>query len=93
MWETWVYKTIIAFISMNALKIVFKVLIVKCFKKYGKRNKKSVGFIKSQINTLLTAMIPFVRWIMLILIIICIIAGSINLEEKSDKDDRDKNII
>lgn len=87
MWEIWLYKTIIAFISINALKIVFKDLIVKCFKKYGKRNTEGVGFIKSQINTLLTAMIPVVRWIILILIIICIIVGNINLEEKSDKDE------
>lgn len=87
MFEQWLYKTIIAFISVNALKIVFKDLIYKCIKNYSKKEEKyGVGFIKSQINTLLTAMIPIVRWIMVVLIIICIIGGTIEPKEKSDKE-------
>lgn len=80
----WLYKTAIAFISMNALKIVFKDYIRRCIKRYGKDKNHGVGFIRSQINTILTAMIPIVRWIMVILLIICIIAGT-NIDGKDDK--------
>lgn len=80
----WLYKTAIAFISMNALKIVFKDYIYRCIKKYGKDKNYGVGFIRSQINTLLIAMIPIVRWIMVILVIICIIAG-IAIDDGSDR--------
>lgn len=69
---------------MNALKVVFKDLIKKCIKKYSKDNTYGVGFIRSQINTLLTSMIPVIRWVMVILIIIVIIGG-IELEGKSDE--------
>lgn len=85
MWEIWLYKTIIAFISMNALKIVFKDFIHRYIKKHSKDKNYGVGFIRSQINTLLTAMIPVVRWIMVILVIICIIGGT-TIDGKNDKE-------
>lgn len=78
MWETWTYKTIVAFLSIQILQIVFKDHIKKVLKK---TNANGVGFVKGTINSLLVSMIPFLRWIFVSLFVLVIIAGA-NIKEE-----------
>lgn len=82
MWEQWIYKTIIAFLSIQILQIVFKKHIVKAFKKC---NTNGVGFIRGLCNSLLVSMIPFFRWVFVALIVIVVIAGASIEEEKNEE--------
>lgn len=79
MWETWLYKTLIAFLSIRILNIVFKNSITKAFKK---TNKTGVGTIKATINSLLIAMIPVLRWIFVLLVFMVIFSATFIDEEK-----------
>lgn len=81
MWEAWAYKTIIAFLSIQILQIVFKNFIRKAFKKC---NAKGVGFTKGTINSLLVSMIPFFRWVFVSLVVLVIFAGAF-IEEDDKK--------
>lgn len=78
MWETWIYKTIVAFLSIQILQIVFKDYIKKALKK---TNTNGAGFVKGTINSLLVSMIPFLRWIFVSLFVLVIIAGA-NIKEE-----------
>lgn len=75
MWEQWIYKTIIAFLSITILKTLFKEQIVKAVKKYSKSEVNN-GFIKATINTLLLSMIPFLRWVFMVFVLIAIFTGT-----------------
>lgn len=75
MWEEWVYKTIISFISFQILSFVFKDYIKLAITHYQKNDSKKPGKIKGTLNCLLTCMIPIVRWIIVIFVIILIITG------------------
>lgn len=80
--EQWLYKTIITFASMEILKFVFKDFIKKAIIKYRSKNSKSVSFVRGTINTLLLAMIPIIRWVMIVFEIITIWVGvAINEED------------
>lgn len=79
MWEIWLYKTLIAFISIQALKIVFKSQIKKAFKRC---NTNGVGFVKGTINCLLVSMIPVMRWLFVLLFAMVIFASCFIDEEK-----------
>lgn len=86
MWEEWIYKTVIAFLSIQALQIVFKEPIKYIFKK---NNAKGVGFIRGTINSLLVSMIPFLRWVFVGLVVIVTFAGTYikRQNKEEDKDD------
>lgn len=87
MWEEWIFKTVIAFLSIQILQIVFGKYIGYAFKKC---NEKGVGHIKGTINALLVSMIPVLRWIFVSLIVIVIFSGIILMDNRN-KDDKDKD--
>lgn len=87
MWEEWIFKTVIAFLSIQILQIVFGKYIGYAFKNC---NEKGVGHIKGTINALLVSMIPFLRWIFVGLIVIVIVDGIILINDDK-KDDKDKD--
>ncbi len=73
MWEIWMYKTLMAFLSLQILQIVFGKYLKKLLKKY---NAHGAGFIKGTINSLLVSMIPFFRWVFVSIIVIGIFMGA-----------------
>lgn len=79
MWETWLYKTLMAFISIQILEVVFRSQIKKVFRK---NNTNGVGFVKGTVNCLLISMIPVMRWVFVSLVVIAIFAGTFIDEEK-----------
>ena len=61
--ETYLYKTLISFISLKAIITMFK-------KQWLQLNPKKNGFIKRNFNALLPCLVPVFRWIWIILILI-----------------------
>lgn len=69
MWESWLYKTIIAFISIQALGFVFGDFL----KVWNKKDVKQIGKIRTMVNGLLVSMIPFARWVFVGLVLFIIL--------------------
>lgn len=65
--EEYIFKTIISFISLNAVYFMTK-------ENYFKLNVKRRGFIKRTINRLLPCLIPVFRWIYIAITLIVGIA-------------------
>lgn len=69
--EEYIFKTIISFISLNAVIYMTK-------ENWLKINLKKNGFIKAMMGRLSFCLIPVIRWIFIILILIVGIALSDN---------------
>ena len=65
--ETYIYKTLISFIALNAVIHITK-------ENWKKLNPKKNRFIKSNFNRLVWCLIPVIRWIWVVLILILGIA-------------------
>lgn len=70
--EQWVFRTIIAFISIQVINFVFSKYL-KIFLK--SKNQKPVGTFRAILNSILLSMIPIVRWIMVLILIIGVLLG------------------
>lgn len=67
MLEEYIFKTVISFISLNAVCFMTK-------ENYFKLNVKRRSFIERMVNRLLPCLIPFFRWIYVAIILIVGIA-------------------
>lgn len=67
MLEEYIFKTVISFISLNAVCFMTK-------ENYFKLNVKRRGFIERMVNRLLPCLTPFFRWIYVALVLIIGIA-------------------
>lgn len=83
MWEEWIFKTIIAFLSIQILQIVFGKYIGYAFKKTNAHGSGFKGFI----NSILVSMIPFLRWVFVGLMVIVIVSGIILMSEDKKNDE------
>lgn len=79
--EEYIFKTIISFISLNAVFYMTK-------DNWLKANPKRNGFIKAMIGRLSFCLIPFIRWIWVVLVLIIGIALG---NEEFAKKVREKN--
>ena len=80
MLEEYIFKTVISFISLNAVLYITK-------DNWLKLNPKRNGFIKRQINRLMWCLIPILRWFFIILFLILGIAlGNDEFIEKLKKE-------
>lgn len=83
MLEEYIFKTVISFISLNAVLSITK-------DNWLKLNPKRNGFIKRQINRLMLCLIPVLRWFFIILFLILGIAlGNDELVEKVKKENKE----
>ena len=83
MLEEYIFKTIISFISLNAVLYITK-------DNWLKLNPKRNGFIKRNINKLMLCLIPVLRWFFVILFLILGIAlGNDELVEKVKKENKE----
>ena len=57
--EQWIYKTIIAFLSIQIIQIVFGKYLVILMKS---RNAKPIGTFRALLNSILLSMLPVLRW-------------------------------
>lgn len=67
MLEEYIFKTVISFISLNAVLSITK-------ENWLKLNPKRNGFIKAMIGRLVFCLIPVVRWMWVVLVLILGIA-------------------
>lgn len=77
----WIYKTLIAFISVRILKFVFNDLL----EIYKFDNSKSISKLRAIINTILLSMIPCIRWIMVVMVFFLVLYSPI-YKKFSDKN-------
>lgn len=74
--ETYIFKTIISFISLNAVMSFTK-------ENWLKMNPKKNGFLKRNFNKLIPCLIPVFRWIhIMIVLVIGIALGDYEFREK-----------
>lgn len=81
MMEEYIFKTIISFISLNAVLYITK-------DNWLKANPKRNGFIKAMIGRLSLCLIPVIRWVWVVLFLIIGIALG---NEEFAKKVREKN--
>ena len=78
--EEYIFKTVISFISLNAVLFITK-------DNWNKLNPKKNGFIKRNINKLMWCVIPILRWVFVVLFLIIGIAlGNDEFAEKIRKE-------
>ena len=83
MLEEYIFKTIISFISINAVFYMTK-------ENWLKLNPKRNGFIKVIFNRLFFCLIPVVRWLWVVLVLILGIAlGNDEFVEKVKKENKE----
>lgn len=84
MLEEYVFKTIISFISLNAVSYLTK-------ENWLKLNPKRNGFIKRNINKLMWCLIPVLRWFFVIFFLVIGIAlGNDEFAERIKKEMENK---
>lgn len=88
MWQEWLYKTIIAFISINGLEFVFAPFL-KVWDKKEDGIKKTTK-IRAFINSLIVSMIPFIRWLFVGMILFLVIMAPIYKEELKKEGKKDE---
>lgn len=81
MWEMWLYKTIMAFMSIQAIQLAFGEYIIALLKN---QNKKPIGTPKALLNCALLSMIPVIRWLLVAIMIIGVGMGMI-IKEREEK--------
>ena len=78
--EEYIFKTVISFISLNAVLFITK-------DNWNKLNPKKNRFIKRNINKLMWCVIPILRWVFVVLFLIIGIAlGNDEFAEKIRKE-------
>ncbi len=79
--EQWLFKTIMAFISIQIIQLVFRKYLVILLKS---KNKKPTGTFKALLNSLLLSMLPVLRWFFVGILIFGVFLG-MYYEDKENK--------
>ncbi len=79
--EQWLFKTIMAFISIQIIQLVFGKYLAILLKR---QNAKSIGTFKALLNSLLLSMLPVLRWLFVGIEVIGVFLG-MYYEDKENK--------
>ena len=82
--ESYLYKTIISFISLKAIIIMFR-------EQWLKFNPKRNGFIKRNFNTLLPCLVPIFRWVWVSMVLLASFAVCSSSFAEKIKKERENN--